>query len=622
MSIRRKLFFAFVAAAALPLLAMGVLARLYLQRARVDVEQRFVDHARQAARAMSARAGDRTEILKAALQRLGQEGFGHVPAPPLPPPELHIFHPGWVETPEGQVALHKAQKANEAGRSAATKIIINKKKDEVRIEALIDPWDDDDLEAQVKRFRLAHPPVLGVKLVVDGEVVMEDLPHPADPAPTPELAPNEQRTWIFSDGEDHHYLVWTRDGNTTRIVVEIDPAMMLEPMNVAGVRAFYLTRDGRARHCADTARDLATDLPLLELARAIPSGGGSAQVTARGQKWRVYAAVSADRDDWNYGGQARLVAVAPESLIEEPLLHFRAEVLAAGLLSLLVAVGLSYFLSGRFSESVDNLKRGVDALSRGEFAHLEKSSGDELGGELVESMNRMASALAERTRKEEIEGWRRLVRVLSHEINNTLGPVKSVASTVRDQLAPRLEGETGDDLKSAFKLIVDRVDSLSSFISGYAVLAKLPPPERAPVELNELVRGAVSMLKAKMGNDAAVLIDEDYDPEVGMPLVDQQQLERVAINLVKNAAEAAASSVWVKTVRRGDTVELQVEDDGPGIAAEARGHLFVPYYTTKPGGSGIGLALARQIVLGHGGTIGTRDRDGGGTIVFVILPSS
>jgi signal transduction histidine kinase len=230
-------------------------------------------------------------------------------------------------------------------------------------------------------------------------------------------------------------------------------------------------------------------------------------------------------------------------------------------------------------------------------------------------MNRMASALAERTRKEEIESWRRLVRVLSHEINNTLGPVKSVAATVRDQLAPALAGETGEDLRSSFKLIVDRVDSLSAFISGYAVLAKLPPPEREPAELNEIVRGAVSMLK----NGTEIV--EEYDDEVGTPSLDRQQMERVAINLVKNAVEAAASRVWVKSARRGDTVEISVEDDGPGIAPEARAHLFVPYYTTKPGGSGIGLALARQIVLGHGGTIATRDREGGGTIVFVVLPA-
>jgi signal transduction histidine kinase len=228
----------------------------------------------------------------------------------------------------------------------------------------------------------------------------------------------------------------------------------------------------------------------------------------------------------------------------------------------------------------------------------------------------MASALAERTRKEEVESWRRLVRILSHEINNTLGPVKSVASTVRDNLAPKLEGETGEDLKSSFKLIVDRVDSLSSFISGYAVLAKLPAPEKVLSDLNEVVRGGVSILKN------GVPIDEIYDQNVGLIPVDKEQIERVVINLVKNAIEAARARVVVRTERRGDMIEISVEDDGPGIAPEARTHLFVPYYTTKPGGSGIGLALARQIVLGHGGTVGTQDRDGGGTIVSVLLPTS
>jgi signal transduction histidine kinase len=592
-SIRRKLFLAFVAAAALPLLAMGVLARLYLQRARVDVEQKFVQHAREAGRALSDRARDRTEILKAAIRRFGHDVF-MPPEPKIVVPMLRVMPQGWLETAEGKAEEERLKKL-------PRKVAVH----QIAVE--------EDLNARVARFRAAHPQLLHMKVVSDGQTVYDDL-HGEDFQPDPELKDEEERDLVYVGDDGRRLLEWATQKGLTRVLVEVDPLAMLEPMTVAGVRAFYLTNDGKAYHTPAVKKQLEEELPLAAFAGEIPSGGESARVKAGGEAWRIYSLVSAERDTSDYGGNARLVAVAPEALIEGPLLRFRAEVAAAGLLSLLVAMGLSYFLSGRFSESVENLKRGVDALSRGEFAHLEKSSGDELGGELVESMNRMASALAERTRREEIEGWRRLVRVLSHEINNTLGPVKSVAQTVRDQLAPRVSGEIGEDLRDAFKLIVDRVDSLSSFISGYAVLAKLPPPERAAADLNEIVRSAVAMLKAQ------TTVEEAYDPEVGTPLVDQQQLERVAINLVKNAVEAAASTVWVKTAKRGDMVELTVEDDGPGIAAEARPHLFVPYYTTKPGGSGIGLALARQIVLGHGGTIAARDKAGGGTIVVVQLP--
>jgi signal transduction histidine kinase len=612
-SIRRKLFLAFVAAAALPLLAMSVLARLYLQRAREDVERDFLRHAKEAARAVRDRACDRTDILKSALKRLGRDAF--TPQESAPFPDLWVFPQGWLETPEG--------KADQAKLAKKVGIAVTIKHKDVKVKAHAEGYAEDEqaIEDSVTRFRAAHPQVLGVRVVLDDETLFDSLESKRDLVLDPPMAAGEERDLVYTDPDGHHYMVWARHGGATRIVIEIDALSMLEPMTVGGVKAFYLDRSGHTHHSPEMSRELARELPLKALADDLPPAGESRQVQA-GQPWRVLSLTASERDAWDYGGQARLVAVAPEALIEAPLRRFRAEVAAAGLVSLLIAIGLSYFLSGRFTESVENLKRGVDALSRGEFAQLEKSSADELGGELVESMNRMASALAERTRKEEIESWRRLVRVLSHEINNTLGPVKSVAATVRDQLAPSLQGETGEDLKSAFKLIVDRVDSLSSFISGYAVLAKLPPPRRELNDLNEVVRGAVSMLNQSLEplSGSRISVEEDYG-EVGNPAFDKEQIERVAINLVKNAVEAAASRVWVATARRADTVELRVEDDGPGIAPEARAHLFIPYYTTKPGGSGIGLALARQIVLGHGGTIATRDREGGGTIVTVLLPA-
>jgi signal transduction histidine kinase len=598
LSIRKKLFVAFALAAVLPLVALGVLARLYLDRARVDVEQRFLEHARQAVETLDGRACGRTDILYAAIVRLAKTVL-HGEIYEEPSVELKIFAPEFLETPAGQAALKKPPR-----------------KIEVRVTK-----SRDHILDEVRRFRSAHPSVKSVKVMVDGETVYSDL------EPEVNLSVEALSHTISGDDPDapfqivlegRRFLV-TREIDGVRVAAEIDPPSMLDPASVSGVRAFYVEADGKLRH-PPSALELLKDVPFTAIARQLPGNGETRIVLAIGAPWRVYSAVSGERDKYNYGGDARLIAVAPQSLVEAPLERFRIEVASVALLSLLVALGLSYYLSGRFTESVENLKRGVDALSRGEFAELEKSSGDELGGELVESMNRMAKELAERTRREEVEGWRRLVRVLSHEINNTLGPVKSVASTVRDQLAPKLEGETGDDLKSAFRLIVDRVDSLSSFISGYAVLAKLPPPERAPGDFNEVVRGAVSMLREQAGQKQLIL-DESYDSEIVKPMFDGQQIERVAINLVKNAVEAARTSVLVRTTMKGTAVELHIEDDGPGIAAEARPHLFVPYYTTKPGGSGIGLALARQIILGHGGTIAVRDRDGGGTIASVLIPT-
>jgi signal transduction histidine kinase len=613
-SIRRKLFLAFVAAAALPLCAVGVLARLYLQRARVEVDERFVESARLALHAMRSDANTHLEQLRMAVRGIGDEAL----MVPLvdEPPELKFL-------PRDDVAG-----ANRLEEITVKDHLSKKAIDRIRQETItkVKVVERDELAtaAAVREFRKQHPEVLGIKIVVAGETLYSDLKKDFDyPGPiSAETVDTDARLpFLVTALDGRRFIVEVVDEELTRFLVEIDPAGMTRPQSfMDSARVFYLNADGTARHVGMGANQLKNDVPLRALVGKLPPLEEHAHVMLEKEDWVVYHAPGIERDKWGFGGDADLVAVAPAWAVEAPIYTFRAEVWAAALLSILVAVGLSYFLSGRFTESVENLKRGVDALSRGEFERLQKSSGDELGGELVDSMNRMASVLAERTRKEEIENWRRLVRVLSHEINNTLGPVKSVATTVRDQISKQLpEGETAEDLRSAFRLIVDRVDSLASFISGYAQLAKLPAPERTPTDLNEVVRGAASMMN-ETAQTRGITIAVQCQPAVGNPSIDRQQIERVVINLVKNAVEAAKSRVMVRAERRGDMVELSVEDDGAGISPEARASLFVPYFSTKPGGSGIGLALARQIVLAHGGSIGSEDRASGGTLFRVVLP--
>src|SRR5262249_34898124 len=168
--------------------------------------------------------------------------------------------------------------------------------------------------------------------------------------------------------------------------------------------------------------------------------------------------------------------------------------------------------------------------------------------------NGMAMTLAERTRREEVATWRRLVRVLSHEINNTLGPVGSVAATIRDRIAPRVsDADASEDLKMASRLIAERVDALSGFISGYSDLAKLPDPEREKVDFNQLVHAGAHMFTDE-AQKRAIQISENYDSRLNGALLDPRQIERVVINLVKNAIEAApgqGGQVAVRTFRPG-----------------------------------------------------------------------
>lgn len=211
-------------------------------------------------------------------------------------------------------------------------------------------------------------------------------------------------------------------------------------------------------------------------------------------------------------------------------------------------------------------------------------------------------------REEERLAWQRLVRVLGHEINNSLAPIQSIADNLREQLT-RPSAERPDDLEQdlagGLEVITRRAAGLNRFLAAYARLARLPAPTPAPVAVAAWV-GRVAALERRVpvviagGPDAVLQADGD-------------QLDQLLINLLHNAAEATLDAgegrVSVTWRVRAGTLELGVIDDGPGLAETA--NLFVPFFTTKPGGSGIGLVLARQIAEAHGGTLSLSNRSDG-----------
>ncbi len=235
------------------------------------------------------------------------------------------------------------------------------------------------------------------------------------------------------------------------------------------------------------------------------------------------------------------------------------------------------------------------------------------------------SDLTKTLREEELLAWQRLVRVLGHEMNNSLTPIKSIAGSLSLLLRRNPDGdEWRQDALQGLDVIATRSESLSRFLGSYARLAKLPKPTLAPVEIAGLVRRIIALetrLPCVMveGPDIAVRADND-------------QLEQVLINLVKNAVDASLEAGWksheklvevgwqVQTPAGGASqLEIWVADRGPGLASTA--NLFVPFFTTKPGGSGIGLVLARQIVEGHGGSLTLTNREPGpGCEARVTLP--
>lgn len=218
--------------------------------------------------------------------------------------------------------------------------------------------------------------------------------------------------------------------------------------------------------------------------------------------------------------------------------------------------------------------------------------------------------LSRALRDEERQAWRRLIRVLGHELNNSLAPIQSVAQGLESGLQDAVKSaEVGDsatasildDMRQGLTIIRSRTEALSRFMAAYAHLARLPQPNLAPMDVGEWVcRNAKleTRLKVNVVKGPALEISADAD-----------QLDQLLINLIRNAADASLETgggVQVGWTRQGSQLDVWVLDNGPGIPNSA--NLFVPFFTTKPGGSGIGLVLSRQIAEGHGGELTLKNR--------------
>jgi two-component system nitrogen regulation sensor histidine kinase NtrY len=214
------------------------------------------------------------------------------------------------------------------------------------------------------------------------------------------------------------------------------------------------------------------------------------------------------------------------------------------------------------------------------------------------------SDLSQALREEEQAAWQRIVRVLSHEINNSLTPIKSIAHSLQRITDRAPDYPRQDEVKQGLSLIEERSGALGRFLRAYAQLARLPKPRPKTLRVPELVNRVVDLEKRL---PVTVLASPDVKVTA-----DSDQIEQLLINIVRNAVDASLEtgghvSVGWKPV--GDWLELNVEDEGKGLSDTS--NLFVPFFTTKPSGSGIGLALSRQIAEAHEGTIALENRANG-----------
>jgi two-component system, NtrC family, nitrogen regulation sensor histidine kinase NtrY len=221
-------------------------------------------------------------------------------------------------------------------------------------------------------------------------------------------------------------------------------------------------------------------------------------------------------------------------------------------------------------------------------------------------------------REQERDAWQRLIRVIGHEINNSLTPIKSIAGSLRSWIHE--ETEHRSNLERGLRIIENRAESLNRFIQAYRQLAQLPPPAMEPVALHSLIERAAAL-------ENRVSVRFQPGPEIVLR-VDPDQIEQLLINLLRNGAEAALArfpespangEVTIDWKIASQAIIVLIQDNGIGLTNPS--NLFVPFYTTKPGGSGIGLALARQICEAHGGVLQVTNRiDGQGCNAEVRLP--
>lgn len=258
------------------------------------------------------------------------------------------------------------------------------------------------------------------------------------------------------------------------------------------------------------------------------------------------------------------------------------------------------------------LARGGDGLFTAgeaedeEVYHLARSSFT-LNGRKHELL--LLRHLTTELRRQEVQTWKKVIRVISHELNNSLAPLASLAHSGTELVR---RGQT-ERLPQILQTIGERTRHLESFILGYARFAKLPSPRLEACDWGELV--------GRLANQVQLRLSGELPPEPAW--IDAAQMEQALLNLLKNAHESgsAPEEVELQVRRVHDSLRIDVMDRGSGMSEAVLTNALVPFYSTKRSGTGLGLALAREIAEAHGGRITLANREGGGLMVSLILPA-
>lgn len=263
---------------------------------------------------------------------------------------------------------------------------------------------------------------------------------------------------------------------------------------------------------------------------------------------------------------------------------------------------------GRGSDSLFAVRGDSDDEDSEQVYHLSRRQ-FHLNGRQHELL--LLRSLTTELRRQEVQTWKKVIRVISHELNNSLAPIASLAHSG----AELLRRNRGERLGEVFATIEERARHLEGFIRGYARFAKLPQPRLQPVRWDLFLQGLRQQIPFELDNQAG---------DAGTR-IDTAQIEQALLNLIKNAHEASGETsrgedVVVRLSRIPEWLRIEVLDRGSGMNEAVLQNALTPFYSTKRNGTGLGLALAREIVEAHDGRISLRNRDSGGLCVTLLLP--
>lgn len=309
--------------------------------------------------------------------------------------------------------------------------------------------------------------------------------------------------------------------------------------------------------------------------------------------------------------------------------YIRLTAVAVGGAGLLLGLAMSWWAAARVAEPIRQLALGAGQVASGHWdTRVEIDARDEMGA-LASAFNQMTRQLVEQRERllqaERVAAWRELARRLAHELKNPLFPLQITVENLQ-----RARAESPQQFDEVFResttTLLAELANLKTILGRFGDFAKMPAPERQPVDLNELVRGVVKLFEAQLAapGHAPIRVDLKLDESLGSVDADPHLLRRVVENLVLNALDAMpdGGTLALGTARHDGAVELTVSDSGKGLTPEERDRLFTPYYTTKQHGTGLGLAIVQSVVSDHGGRITVEEGARGGATFRIALPAS